>query len=41
MVVHLGGGRFSGVAKEAQYLVNRISASRVEPSIQTKRAIAR
>lgn len=36
-----GSGRFSGVAKDAQYLVERISASRVEPSILTKRAIAR
>ena len=36
-----GSGRFSGVAKDAQYLVDRISASRIEPSIQTKRAIAR
>ncbi|SEE67218.1 MSMEG_0569 family flavin-dependent oxidoreductase [Pseudomonas migulae] len=36
-----GSGRFSGVAKDARYLVDRISASHIAPSIQAKRAAAR
>jgi putative flavoprotein involved in K+ transport len=35
-----GSGRFSGVAKDAQFLVDRISASRAEPA-ETRRAIAK
>ncbi|TWC59903.1 putative flavoprotein involved in K+ transport [Pseudomonas sp. SJZ080] len=36
-----GSGRFSGVAKDARYLVDRISASHIAPSTQAKRAAAR
>jgi len=35
-----GSGRFSGVAKDARFLVDRISASRAEPA-ETRRAIAK
>jgi putative flavoprotein involved in K+ transport len=35
-----GSGRFSGVAKDAQFLVDRIRASRAEPA-ETRRAIAK
>lgn len=36
-----GSGRFSGVAKDAQYLVDRISAAQVESLVQGKRAAVR
>jgi putative flavoprotein involved in K+ transport len=36
-----GSGRFSGVAKDARYLVDQISSDRAESLIQGKRAAAR
>jgi putative flavoprotein involved in K+ transport len=36
-----GSGRFSGVAKDARYLVDKISAAQAECTVQGKRAAAR
>jgi putative flavoprotein involved in K+ transport len=35
-----GSGRFSGIARDAQYLVEQIIAARTEPKMQTRRVIS-